>query len=73
MMGTPDDEAGQEAAEEDSDVISLSVPIELDDHGYWDRRCPSDECGFSFKIHHLTSGRKSAGDWSAQQGSDARG
>lgn len=51
-MGTPDDEAGQEAAEEDSDVISLSVPIELDDHGYWDRRCPSDECGFSFKIHY---------------------
>lgn len=38
--------------EDDGEVISLSVPIELDDHGYWDRRCPSEECGFSFKIQY---------------------
>lgn len=52
MAGTFGDEQEQASVADDSEVISLSVPIELDDLGYWDRRCPSEECGFSFKIHY---------------------
>ncbi len=29
---------------------TLTISIEVDDHGYWDRRCPSEECGADFKV-----------------------
>ena len=29
-------------------TISVSVP--LDDDGYFDRRCPAEECGAAFKV-----------------------
>ncbi|MDP9357502.1 MAG: hypothetical protein M3R02_19885 [Chloroflexota bacterium] len=32
------------------DSITLSVPIELDDEGYWDRQCPWEDCGRAFKV-----------------------
>ncbi len=31
-------------------VEQVPLTIELDDDGYWDRRCPWDECGFLFKV-----------------------
>lgn len=30
--------------------VQISIDLELDDHGYLDRRCPSDECGTHFKV-----------------------
>ena len=30
--------------------VRIPVEIELDDNGYLDRRCPSDECGTHFKV-----------------------
>lgn len=41
-----------ENAGEDTEVTSLTIPIELDDYGYWDRCCPSNECGFLFNVHY---------------------
>lgn len=32
------------------DMQGVSVPIEYDEDGYFDRECPSDECLFQFKI-----------------------
>lgn len=29
----------------------VSVPIQMDEEGYFDRECPREECGFVFKIH----------------------
>lgn len=34
-----------------SRTTSISVPIESDADGYYDRECPATECMFSFKIH----------------------
>jgi len=28
----------------------ISVEVPLDDDGYFDRRCPADECGATFKV-----------------------
>ncbi|MEZ4530530.1 MAG: hypothetical protein R2855_05805 [Thermomicrobiales bacterium] len=33
-----------------SEIFRIEVPIELDDKGYWDRKCPDDECGRPFKV-----------------------
>lgn len=33
------------------DTHEVSVPIEDDEEGYFDRECPSEECLFQFKIH----------------------
>jgi uncharacterized Zn finger protein (UPF0148 family) len=30
---------------------SISVPIESDSEGYWDKECPSESCLFQFKVH----------------------
>ena len=30
--------------------VKIPIKIELDDNGYFDRRCPSDECGVHFKV-----------------------
>jgi hypothetical protein len=30
--------------------VEVSIPMETDDDGYWDRLCPSDECEAEFKI-----------------------
>jgi hypothetical protein len=35
---------------DDEWVEQISITIELDDDGYWDRHCPWEECGFFFKI-----------------------
>ncbi|MEM6368473.1 MAG: hypothetical protein AAF851_09235 [Myxococcota bacterium] len=29
----------------------ISVPVEADEHGHIDRRCPAHDCGFRFKVH----------------------
>jgi uncharacterized Zn finger protein (UPF0148 family) len=34
-----------------SRTTSVSVPIEADAEGYYDKECPATECMFSFKIH----------------------
>lgn len=31
--------------------IELSIPVETDDEGYFDKECPNAECKFEFKIH----------------------
>lgn len=30
--------------------VQVPIDMELDDNGYFDRRCPSDECGVYFKV-----------------------
>ena len=30
---------------------TVSVPIDADNEGYYDRKCPSNECQFQFKVH----------------------
>ena len=30
--------------------VQIQIDLELDDNGYLDRRCPSDECGAHFKV-----------------------
>ena len=30
--------------------MTLSVPFQIDDDGYFDRQCPWSECGFTFKV-----------------------
>lgn len=32
-------------------TTELTVKVEIDDKGYFDRQCPSEECGRAFKIH----------------------
>ena len=32
-------------------TISIPTSVELDENGYMDRACPSDECGEHFKVH----------------------
>ncbi|WP_379091969.1 hypothetical protein [Pedobacter sp. UC225_65] len=29
----------------------ISIPIAVDNEGYWDRECPNTDCEFQFKIH----------------------
>jgi hypothetical protein len=44
-------ESAIKAAERLEDGISIEVPIEIDEKGYFDRRCPADNCGYEFKVH----------------------
>jgi len=32
-------------------TTELTVKVEIDDKGYFDRQCPSEACGRAFKVH----------------------
>lgn len=42
--------------------MSITIPIEPDAKGYWDRECPSEQCRYRFKVH--------VDDWKQQIGGD---
>ena len=43
---------------------SVSVEIESDDEGYFDRQCPKTDCEFFFKVH-FEDWKEKAGDKAA--------
>lgn len=38
---------------EEIDGMKLSIPVEADENGYFDRECPDEECMFVFKVHEV--------------------
>ena len=32
-------------------MTSISVPVEADGEGYYDKECPAENCLFGFKVH----------------------